>query len=158
MLTTDAEIRIIDLVMNSDATRPLDAAHWPLDLLEDDRQQYVHHQAITVVSPRYDRRPRQGFGLPDRQAPVAEVAAGPPGPEDLPTRIAAFRLFCGFERLTRSGRFEDALIDDPFDAEGTTPMKVTKAGWRSIDPASTPRDSSHGQHAHRAISLRLVNT
>ncbi len=40
----------------------------------------------------------------------------------------------------------DVLIDDPFDPEGAVSVKLTKAEWRSVNPASTPRDSSHGQH------------
>ena len=56
------------------------------------------------------------------------------------------RLSCCFERLKRAGRFEDVLIDDPFDPEGAVSVKLTEAEWRSVNPASTPRDSSHGPH------------
>ena len=52
----------------------------------------------------------------------------------------------GFERLKRSGRFEDVRNDDSFDPDGAVAVKLTEAEWRSVNPASTPRDSSHGQH------------
>jgi hypothetical protein len=48
--------------------------------------------------------------------------------------------------LKRSGWFEDVFIDDPFDPEGAVSVKLTEAEWRSVNPASTPRDSSHGQY------------
>ena len=52
------------------------------------------------------------------RALIAEYAADPVRLEDLSGRITAFRLSCCFERLKRSGRFGDVLIDDPFDPEG----------------------------------------
>ena len=58
----------------------------------------------------------------------------------------AFRLSCCFERLKRAGRFEDVLIDDPFDPEGVVSVKLTEAEWRSVNRASTPWHSSHGQY------------
>ena len=47
--------------------------------------------------------------------------------EDLSGRITAFRLACCFERLKRAGRFEDVVIDDPFDPDGAVAVKLT--GW-----------------------------
>ncbi len=58
----------------------------------------------------------------------------------------AFRLSCCFERLKRSGRFEDVVIDDPFDPEGAVSVKLTEAEWRSINLASPSWDALHGQH------------
>jgi hypothetical protein len=43
------------------------------------------------------------------RALIAEYAADPARLEDLRGRITAFRLSCCFERLKRSGRFEDVL-------------------------------------------------
>lgn len=63
-----------------------------------------------------------------------QVQADPEKLEDLSGRIAAFRLSCCFERLKRAGRFEDVMIDDPFDPES------------AVNPALTPRDSSRGPH------------
>jgi hypothetical protein len=92
------------------------------------------------------RRLRPGISFDTAQALIAEYAADPARLEDLSGRIAAFRLSCCFERLKRSGRLEDVLIDDPFDPEGTVSVTLTQAEWRSVKLASTPRDSSHGQH------------
>ena len=94
----------------------------------------------------YARRQRPGMGLDAARALIADYAADPARLEDLYGRITAFRLSCCFERLKRSGRFEDVLIDDPFDPEGAVSVKLTEVEWRSVNPASTPRDSSHGQH------------
>jgi len=63
-----------------------------------------------------------------------QVQADPEKLEDLSGRIATFRLSCCFERLKRAGRFEDVMIDDPFDPES------------AVNPASTPRDSSRAPH------------
>ena len=143
---TDAELRIIEFLMTSDATRPADLPDWLLALLEGDRTDELSHELITAASLIYVRRLRPGISLDAARALIAEYAADPARLEDLSGRITAFRLACCFERLKRSGRFEDVLIDDPFDPEGTVSVKLTEAEWRSANPASTPRDSSHGPH------------
>jgi hypothetical protein len=89
---------------------------------------------------------RPGIGFDAARALIAEYAADPARLEDLCGRITAFRLSCCFERLKRSGRFEDVLIDDPFDPEGVVSVKLTEAQWQSVNPASTPRDPAHGRH------------
>lgn len=38
------------------------------------------------------------------------------------------------------------IIDDPFDPDGAVSVKLTEAEWQSVNPASTPRDASHGPH------------
>ena len=143
---TDAELRIIDFLMTSDATRPADLPDWLLALLEGDRQEELSHELITAASLMYVRRLHPGIGFGAARALIAEYAADPARLEDLSARITAFRLSCCFERLKRAGRFEDVLIDDPFDPEGAVSVKLTEAEWRSVNPASTPRDSSHGPH------------
>jgi hypothetical protein len=60
---------------------------------------------------------------------------------DLSDRIAAFRLACCFERLRRSGRFEEVYIDDPFDPEGEVSVRLTEARWQSANRESPPRDA-----------------
>ena len=115
---TDAELRIVEFLMTSDATRPADLSDWLLALLEGDRPEELSHELITAASLLYARRLRPGIGLDAARALIAEYAADPARLEDLCGRITAFRLSCCFERLKRSGRFEDVHIDDTFDPEG----------------------------------------
>jgi hypothetical protein len=143
---TDAELRIIEFLMTSDATRPADLPGWLLDLLEDDHHEELSHELITTASLMYVRRLHPGISFDAVRALITEYAADPARLEELSGRITAFRLSCCFERLKRSGRFEDVLIDDPFDPEGVVSVKLTEAEWRSVNAASTLRDSSHRQH------------
>jgi hypothetical protein len=143
---TDAELRIIEFLMTSDATRPADLPDWLLELLEDDHHEELSHELITTASLMYIRRLNPGISFDAARALITEYAADPARLEELSARITAFRLSCCFERLKRSGRFEDVLIDDPFDPEGVVSVKLTEAEWHSVNPASTPRDDSHGPH------------
>ncbi len=143
---TDAELRIIAFLMTSDATQPADLPDWLLALLEGDRSEELSHELITAASLIYARRLHPGISFDDARALIAGYAADPARLEELSGRFTAFRLACCFERLKRSGRFEDVFIDDPFDLEGAVSVKLTEAEWRSANRASTPRDASHGQH------------
>ena len=109
---TDAELLIIEFLMTSDATRPADLPDWLLALIEDDRQQQPSHELITAASLMYVRRLHPGIRFGTARALIAQYAADPARLEDLSDRITAFRLSCCFERLKRSGRFEDVFIDD----------------------------------------------
>ena len=142
----DAELRIIEFLITSDATRPADLPDWLLALLEADAEGEPSHEMITAASLMYVRRLHPGISFNTVRALIAEYAADPARLEDLSGRITAFRLSCCFERLKRSGRFEDVLIDDPFDPKGAVSVKLTEAEWRSVNPAPTPWDSSLGQH------------
>ena len=145
---TDAELRIIEFLMTSDAIRPADLPDWLLALLEAARHEELSHELITAASLMYVRRLHPGISFDTARALIAEYAADPAGLEDLSGRITAFRLACCFERLKRSGRFEDVFIDDPFDPDGAVSVKLTEAEWQSLNAASTPRqrDGSHGQY------------
>ena len=143
---TDAELRIIDFLMTSDATRPADLPDWLLALLEGDGSEELSHELITAASLLYVRRERPGIRFAAARALIAEYAADPAGLEELAGRITAFRLSCCFERLKRVGRFEDVLIDDPFDPDGAVAVRLTEAEWRSVNPELAPRDSWHGPH------------
>ncbi len=96
---TDAERRIIEFLMNSDATRPADLPDWLLVLLEDGRQEEPSHELITAAALIYFRRQRPGISFDTARALIAEYAADPARLEELSGRIAAFRLSCCFERL-----------------------------------------------------------
>ena len=141
---TEAELRIIAFLMTSDATRPAHLPDWLLALLEHDRPEEPSHELITAASLMYVRRLHPGIGFGAARSLIAEYAADPARLEDLSARITAFRLSCCFERLKRAGRFEDVFIDDPFDPDGAVAVQLTEAEWRSVNLASTSRDSSHG--------------
>jgi hypothetical protein len=143
---TDAELRIIEFLMTSDATRPADLPDWMLTFLDADADGEPSHELITAASLMYVRRLHPRISFDTARALIAEYAADPARLEDLSDRITAFRLSCCFERLKRSGRVEDVLIDDPFDPEGAVSIKLTEAEWQSANLASIPRDTSHGQH------------
>ena len=141
---TDAELRIIEFLMTSDATRPADLPDWLLDLLEGECQDELSHELITTASLMYARHLHPGISFATARALIAEYVADPVRLEELSGRIMAFRLACCFERLKRAGRFEDVLIDDPFDPDGAVAVKLTEAEWRSVNPELAPRDSWHG--------------
>ena len=143
---TDDERRIIEFLMTSDATRPADLPDWVLALLEDVHHEELSHELITTASLLYVRRLHPGISFDAARALITEYAADPARLEELSARITAFRLSCCFERLKRAGRFEEVLIDDPFDPEGTVSVKLTEAEWRSVNLASSPWNSSHGPH------------
>ena len=130
---TDAELRIIEFLMTSDATRPADLPDWLLELLEDDHHEELSHELITTASLLYVRRLHPGISVDAARALITEYAADPARLEELSGRIMAFRLSCCFERLKRAGRFEDVLIDDPFDPDGAVAVKLTEAEWRSVN-------------------------
>ena len=139
---TDAELRIIEFLMTSDATRPADLPDWMLALLEGDRPEELSHELITAASLIYARRLHPGIGLDAAQALMAAYADDPARLEDLSGRITAFRLACCFERLKRSGRFEDVFIDDPFDPDGEVSVRLTEAEWQSANRGVNVSDTS----------------
>jgi hypothetical protein len=141
---TYAELRIIAFLMTSGATRPADLPDWLLALLEHDCWEEPSHELITAASFLYVRRLHPGIGLDAARSLIARYVADPARLAELSDRVAAFRLSCCLERLRRSGRLEDVLIDDPFDPDGIVAVKLTEAQWRSVNPESAPRDSWHG--------------
>jgi hypothetical protein len=143
---TDAELRIIEFLMTSDATRPADLPDWLLALLEGEYPDELSHELITAASFIYVRRQRPGISFEAARALIAGYAADPARLEELSGRIMAFRLACCFERLKRLGRFEDVFIDDPFDPDSAVAVKLTEAEWRSVNRATTLRESSHEPH------------
>jgi hypothetical protein len=143
---TDAELRIIEFLRTSDATRPADLPDWMLALIEGQCPEEMSHELITAASLIYARRLYPGISLDTARVLIAEYVADPARLDELSGRITAFRLACCFERLKRAGRFEEVFIDDPFDPESEVSVKLTEAEWRSANRASTPRDSAHGPH------------
>jgi hypothetical protein len=143
---TEAELRIIEFLMTSHATRPADLPDWLLALLEDDHSEEFTHELITAATLIYIRRQRPGISFGTARTLIAEYAADPERLADLSGRITAFRLACCFERLRRAGQLEDVLIDDPFNLDGIVALKLTEAQWRSVNRASAAQDAGHGPH------------
>ena len=143
---TEAELRIIEFLLTSGATRPADLPDWLLALLEGEGSEELSHELITAASLIYVRRERPGISFAAARALIAESAADPAQLAELAGRIIAFRLACCFERLKRSGRFEDVFIDDPFDLDGVVSVRLTEAQWRSANATSALRDAWHGPH------------
>jgi hypothetical protein len=135
---TDAELRIIEFLMTSDATEPADLPDWLLALLDADGRDEPSHELITTASLMYVRRLHPGIRFEDARALIAAYTDEPARLEDLTGRIMAFRLSCCFERLKRLGRLEGVLIDDPFDPDGDVSVKLTEAQWQSVDRRQLP--------------------
>src|SRR5262249_54452708 len=83
---TDAELRTIEFLFPSDATRPADLPDWLLALLEGDRPEELSHELITAASLMYIRRQRPGINFDDARALIAAYAADPAGLEELAGR------------------------------------------------------------------------
>jgi hypothetical protein len=135
---TAAEYRIIEFLMTSNATRPADLPDWLLALIEGDDGGAPSHELITTASLMYVRRERPGISFGAAREVIAGYAADPAKLEELTGRVTAFRLSCCLERLKRSGRFEDVLVDDPFDPEGGVSVVLTEGEWRALN-AGPPR-------------------
>ena len=75
MTMTDAELRIIEFLMTSEATRPAELPDWMLALLEGDRPEELSHELITAASLMYIRRLHPGISFDTAQALIAEYAA-----------------------------------------------------------------------------------
>jgi hypothetical protein len=129
---THAEQRIIDFLMTSHATDPVELPDWFLALVEAEDAAEPSHELITAATLMFVRRERPGIGFAAARAILAGYAADPVKLEDLAGRVTAFRLSCCFERLRRSGRYEDVLIKDPFDPNGPVVVKLTEEHWRSL--------------------------
>src|SRR5436305_3989248 len=80
---TDAELRIIEFLMTSDATRPADLPDWLLALLEGECQEELSHELITTVSLMYVRRLNPGIRFGAARALITEYAADPARLEEL---------------------------------------------------------------------------
>jgi hypothetical protein len=132
----DAELRIIDFLMTSDAATPADLPDWLLILVEDDGDE-PGHELITTASLMYVRRERPGISFDAARQVIAGYARDPARLEEMQGRITAFRLSCCFERLKRSGRVEDVFIDDPFDPDGQVAVRFNERELRSLNADPT---------------------
>jgi hypothetical protein len=131
--------------MNSNATRLADLPDWLLVRLGGRSlgraEPRVDHRCLAHVCPL----PAARISFDTAQAMIAEHAADLARPEDLSGRITVFRLSCCFERLKHSGRFEDVIIDDPFDPESQVAAKLTEEKWQSVNPTRERRGTARLQ-------------
>jgi hypothetical protein len=80
---TDAELRIIEFLMTSDAARPADLPDWMLALLEGDQPDEMTHELITAASLLYARRLWPGSGFHAARAQLAQYVDDPARLDDL---------------------------------------------------------------------------
>jgi hypothetical protein len=132
---TDAELRIIEFLMTSDAATPAELPDWLLMLVEGDGGE-PGHELITTASLMYVRRERPGISFDATREVIAGYAEDPSRLEEMQGRIMAFRLSCAFERLKRSGRFEEVFIDDPFNLDGQVSVMLNEGEWQSLNADS----------------------
>ena len=137
---TDAERRIVEFLITSNATELADLPDWFLALLEGDVEGELSHELITAASLMFVRRERPGIKFGTAREILASYATDPSKLEELAARITAFRLSCCFERLKRSGRYEDVSIDDPFDPEGRVSVKLTEGDWQFLNSHPTKEE------------------
>ena len=141
---TAAELRIIEFLMTSNATRPSDLPDWILVLIEADEEGPPTNELVTTASLMYVRRERPGISFAQARTIIAGYSGDPARLEEMSARISAFRLSCCLERLKRAGRYEDVLVGDPFDLDGKVSVILTEAEWRARNegaplPETPPR-------------------
>ncbi len=137
---TDAEERIIEFLINSNATEMADLPDWFLALVEGDGGNELSQEMITAASFLYVRRQRPGIAFDAAQRFLASYARDPAGLEELMMRIQAFRVSCGLERLRRAGLYEDVSLGDPFDLNGDVSVRLTEEAWRFFQSNPTPQE------------------
>jgi len=71
----DAELRTIEFLMTSDATRTADLPDWVLALLERDRHEELSHELITTASLMYIRRVWPGISFDPARDLIANTRA-----------------------------------------------------------------------------------
>ena len=91
----------------------------------------------------YVRRQCPGISFHAAKREIASYAGDPAKLEAMSGRIAAFRLACCFERLKRLGRFEEVMIDDPFDLGANVAVRLSDQEWtrRTLDATRIDRSN-----------------
>ena len=135
---TDAELRIVEFLMTSDAARPADLPDWLLAILEGDRQEEVSHELITATSLLYARRMRPGIGFDAARALIAEYAADPATRRPLRSDhgVPAVLLLRAAEAF---GAIRGRPHRLPVRPRGSRVGEAGRGAWQFVNPASTPR-------------------
>jgi hypothetical protein len=137
---TQAEQRIVEFLVTSNATRPEDLPDWFLMLIEGDGGAEISHELITAASFILMRRERPGIKFSVARQMLAKDTSDPARLEALMGKIQAFRLSCCFERLKRAGLYEDVYIGDPFDLDGQVAVTLTDDGLGFFQSNPTKQD------------------
>ena len=133
---TAAELRIIEFLMSSNATRPADLPDWLLILIEVDAEEPPTHELITTALLMFVRRERPGISFAEARNVIAGYSDDLSKLKEMWGRITAFRLSCCLERLKRAGRYDDVFVGDPFDPDGEVSVVLTEAECRARNEGS----------------------
>jgi hypothetical protein len=137
---TEAERRIVEFLITSNATEMADLPDWFLALLEEEDGDEPSHELITAASLMLVRREQPGIKFGAARRLLAEYADDPAKLGELSGKIRAFRLSCAFERLKRAGLYEDVLLGDPFDLEGEVSVRLSEEDRRFFNSDPTERE------------------
>jgi hypothetical protein len=137
---TQAERRIVEHLMTSNATEIADLPDWFLTLIEQDGGEELSQELITAASLMFVRRERPGIGFGAARSILAGYANDPAKLEELAAKIQAFRLSCGFERLKRAGLYEEVYLGDPFDLSGNVSVRLSEEDWRFFNSNPTKQE------------------
>jgi len=137
---THAERRIVEFLISSNATEMTELPDWLLALVEGDGGDELSQELITAAAFLFVRRQRPGIGLGPAQQVLAGYVSDPAKLEELATKIQAFRLSCGFERLKRAGLYEAVSLGDPFDPDGEISVKLTEEDWQFFNSNPTKQE------------------
>jgi hypothetical protein len=149
---TEAERRIVEFLITSNATEITDLPDWFLALLEDEGGDEPSHEMITAASLMLIRREQPGIRFGAARRLLAEYAGDPAKLGELSGKIRAFRLSCAFERLKRAGLYEDVLLGDPFDLEGEVSVRLSEEDRRFFASNPSRRDVHIRMQSRRGLN------
>lgn len=134
---TEAEVRIVEYLMASNASRPSDLPDWVLAHMGADEEGEPSHELITAVALMYVRRGRPWLTLEATRTELVRTVSEQGGWEALSGRVSAFRVSCCLERLRRIGRVDQVWNEDPFDLSGVVSVTLSESEWRERHGDST---------------------
>jgi hypothetical protein len=127
---TEAERRIVEFLITSNATEMADLPDWLLGLVERESGEGPSQELITAASLMLVRRERPGIKFGAARRLLAGYAEDPAKLAELSAKIQAFRVSCSLERLKRAGLYEEVHGGDPFDPKGEVSVRLSEEDWR----------------------------
>ncbi len=149
---TEAERRIVEFLITSNAMEMADLPDWFLALLEEEGGDEPSHELITAASLMLLRRERPGIKFGAARRLLAEYAGDAAKLGELSGKIRAFRLSCAFERLKRAGLYEDVLVGDPFDLEGEVSVRLSEEDRRFFSSNPTRQEVQIRMQRRRGLN------
>jgi hypothetical protein len=137
---TEAERRIVEFLITSNATEMADLPDWLLSLVERESGEGPSQELITAASLMLVRRERPGIKFGAARRLLSGYAGDPAKLAEFSAKIQAFRLSCAFERLKRAGLYEDVYLGDPFDLEGEVSVRLSDEDRRFFDSNPSRQD------------------